>query len=278
MKSSTTRSNLDLLGGLFPLLSFGAALQTVARCRRGAVVELLLERGCDENAGAGRAGTPLHEAAAAGNVEVVRLLLARRANVHIVNSKGWTPLHSACAKGEVAVAMLLCEAGADCHAASKQGTPLALLRAKLAERKLLTAEQMKDFPNGRLVRACGIVTMRQQPETASGVIFVTLEDETGMVNVIVWPKLLQKQRREFTSVARSTTGSGTAGTASGMTVSVNGSSAVAAASSAFSPSSFTSSSNKENSSSAAAAAGFLAGAAAGLITEPCRAEMCSAQR
>ncbi len=64
--------------------------------------------------------------------------------------------------------------------------PLALLRPQLAAERLWTAQQMRDFPNGRLARACGIVTVRQQPGTASGVVFVTLEDETGTVNVIVW--------------------------------------------------------------------------------------------
>ncbi|MGQ0596999.1 error-prone DNA polymerase [Aquabacterium sp.] len=64
--------------------------------------------------------------------------------------------------------------------------PLALLRPRLAAQRLWTAQEMRDFPNGRLARACGIVTVRQQPATASGVIFVTLEDETGTVNVVVW--------------------------------------------------------------------------------------------
>jgi hypothetical protein len=45
------------------------------------------------------------------------------------------------------------------------------------------------------VRACGIVTHRQQPSTASGVIFATLEDETGTTNIIVWPSLAEEQRR-----------------------------------------------------------------------------------
>ncbi len=64
--------------------------------------------------------------------------------------------------------------------------PVAFLRPQLAAQKLLSAAQMRDFPHGRLARACGIVTMRQQPHTARGVMFVTLEDETGHVNVIVW--------------------------------------------------------------------------------------------
>ncbi|WP_143295861.1 OB-fold nucleic acid binding domain-containing protein, partial [Burkholderia pseudomallei] len=49
---------------------------------------------------------------------------------------------------------------------------------------------------GRLARACGLVTARQMPGTAKGVLFVTLEDETGCVNVIVRPELLERQRRE----------------------------------------------------------------------------------
>jgi error-prone DNA polymerase len=53
-----------------------------------------------------------------------------------------------------------------------------------------------DFQNGQLARACGLVTVRQRPGTAKGVLFLTLEDETGNVNVIVWPSLVEQQRRE----------------------------------------------------------------------------------
>lgn len=79
--------------------------------------------------------------------------------------------------------------------------PLLLLRESLSKQKLLTAEQMRDYPSGRLVRACGIVTARQQPQTAKGVIFVTLEDETGNVNVIVW-KSVREQFRDVVYRAR----------------------------------------------------------------------------
>jgi error-prone DNA polymerase len=72
--------------------------------------------------------------------------------------------------------------------------PLLLLREQLSKMKLMTAAQLRDLPNGRLARACGIVTMRQQPQTAKGVVFVTLEDETGHVNVIVWKSLKERQR------------------------------------------------------------------------------------
>jgi len=75
--------------------------------------------------------------------------------------------------------------------------PLSFLRARLAAKNLLSAAQLRDLPHGRLVRACGIVTMRQQPQTAKGVVFVTLEDETGCINVIVWKSLKEKQRAEL---------------------------------------------------------------------------------
>jgi error-prone DNA polymerase len=84
---------------------------------------------------------------------------------------------------------------------SLRSHPLALLRQQLVPKCLLTAEQMRDYPSGRLVRACGIVTMRQQPGTAKGVVFVTLEDETGSVNVIVW-KSVKEQFREVLYRAR----------------------------------------------------------------------------
>jgi error-prone DNA polymerase len=72
--------------------------------------------------------------------------------------------------------------------------PLALLRPRLARMKLLSAAQLHDLPSGRRVRACGIVTVRQQPQTAHGTIFVTIEDETGPVNVIVWKSVREEQR------------------------------------------------------------------------------------
>ena len=73
--------------------------------------------------------------------------------------------------------------------------PLALLRPRLAARRLLSAEQLRRLPDGRTASACGIVTLRQQPDTANGVVFVSLEDETGAVQVIVWRRLRDAQRR-----------------------------------------------------------------------------------
>jgi len=75
--------------------------------------------------------------------------------------------------------------------------PLALLRSRLERKKIRTAHDIANARHGQLVRAAGIVTCRQRPATASGVIFVTLEDETGYVNLVVWNDLAEKQRREL---------------------------------------------------------------------------------
>lgn len=72
--------------------------------------------------------------------------------------------------------------------------PLALLRPRLDRWRLQSALQLNAVPHGRRVRACGIVTVRQRPGTAKGTMFVTLEDETGPVNVIVWPSMVDRWR------------------------------------------------------------------------------------
>jgi error-prone DNA polymerase len=75
--------------------------------------------------------------------------------------------------------------------------PLALLRAQLQAKRLITSADVARTPHGRSVRTAGIVIGRQRPDTVSGVIFVTLEDETGATNVIVWRDLFDRQRREL---------------------------------------------------------------------------------
>jgi error-prone DNA polymerase len=74
--------------------------------------------------------------------------------------------------------------------------PLELLRPQLLANRLMPASTLQTYRNGRLARGCGIVTVRQRPDTAKGVIFITIEDETGNVNVIIWPKVLERQRKE----------------------------------------------------------------------------------
>ncbi|MEN8803680.1 MAG: error-prone DNA polymerase [Thiogranum sp.] len=73
--------------------------------------------------------------------------------------------------------------------------PMALLRSRLMRLGLQPTQQLHSCPHGNCARTAGIVTGRQSPGSASGVTFITLEDETGIIQVIVWPKLAQRQRR-----------------------------------------------------------------------------------
>ena len=73
--------------------------------------------------------------------------------------------------------------------------PLSMLRAALAARRCRRSREISGLAHGTPVRLAGLVTLRQRPETASGVTFVTLEDEDGMVNVVVWRDLGERQRR-----------------------------------------------------------------------------------
>jgi error-prone DNA polymerase len=73
--------------------------------------------------------------------------------------------------------------------------PLALLRRKLDRLRVFRATDLRQVASGRKVRVAGIVTHRQRPETASGVIFMSLEDETGITNLIVWPSVQTEQRQ-----------------------------------------------------------------------------------
>ncbi|MGE8149696.1 error-prone DNA polymerase [Pseudomonas vancouverensis] len=73
--------------------------------------------------------------------------------------------------------------------------PLALLRAELKARRCRSSQELLAVEHGRPVSVAGLVTGRQRPSTASGVTFVTLEDEFGNVNVVVWRDLAERQRR-----------------------------------------------------------------------------------
>ena len=70
-----------------------------------------------------------------------------------------------------------------------------MLRDELARFKVQPASVLRTYPDGRLARASGLVTHRQRPETAKGTMFVTLEDDTGAINAIVWPAVVESQRR-----------------------------------------------------------------------------------
>ena len=76
-----------------------------------------------------------------------------------------------------------------------QAHPLALLRARLQRERLLDSRQLRALPHGRGAYSAGLVTQRQRPATAGGTIFVTLEDEHGMVNVVVWRDVALRARK-----------------------------------------------------------------------------------
>ena len=71
--------------------------------------------------------------------------------------------------------------------------PLALLRPHLEKRGFKTSLQLSEYSNGRIAHACGIVTLRRQPDTANGTIFVSLEDETDVVKGR-WKRIREHQR------------------------------------------------------------------------------------
>lgn len=72
--------------------------------------------------------------------------------------------------------------------------PLALLRPKLDRHGVRTARDLLSLRTGAAVRVAGLVVCRQRPSTASGVTFVTIEDETGSINLIIWPRTAERQR------------------------------------------------------------------------------------
>ena len=78
---------------------------------------------------------------------------------------------------------------------SLRAHPLAFLRARLAGRGALAADAIACARDGARASAAGLVLVRQRPGSASGVIFMTLEDEAGVVNVVVWPRVLERCRK-----------------------------------------------------------------------------------
>ncbi|MCX8282222.1 error-prone DNA polymerase [Phyllobacterium sp. 0TCS1.6C] len=79
---------------------------------------------------------------------------------------------------------------------SLKGHPMQFLREMFAKAGVLSCRDATALPNNRRVKLAGIITVRQRPGSAKGVVFMTIEDETGIANIVIWEKLLQKQRRE----------------------------------------------------------------------------------
>ena len=78
---------------------------------------------------------------------------------------------------------------------SLKAHPMAFLRADLAERGFVRACDLRERKFRSMVQVAGVVLIRQRPGSAKGVCFITLEDETGVVNLVVWPDLKEKQRK-----------------------------------------------------------------------------------
>ena len=79
---------------------------------------------------------------------------------------------------------------------SLKAHPASFMRARLSARGILRSEALHSVKNGERVTVAGLVLVRQRPGTAAGVIFMTLEDETGVANIIVWPKDLRTPARD----------------------------------------------------------------------------------
>jgi len=75
--------------------------------------------------------------------------------------------------------------------------PLALLRRWLKPLDVLSSANWRRLSNGRPARLCGLVKQRQRPGSANGVIFMTLEDESGTINLIIWPQVVERYRKEI---------------------------------------------------------------------------------
>jgi error-prone DNA polymerase len=73
--------------------------------------------------------------------------------------------------------------------------PIAFLRKDLMERRIVTCAEAMNAQDGRWVMAAGLVLVRQKPGSAKGVMFITIEDETGPANVVVWPSLFERRRQ-----------------------------------------------------------------------------------
>jgi error-prone DNA polymerase len=79
---------------------------------------------------------------------------------------------------------------------SLKGHPMEFLRDRFAREGVIRCSSVSDARNGQHVRCAGVVLVRQRPGSAKGVVFMTLEDETGIANIVVWPKTMERFRKE----------------------------------------------------------------------------------
>jgi error-prone DNA polymerase len=79
---------------------------------------------------------------------------------------------------------------------SLKGHPVEFLRERFSRERIVTCKDVNHSNDKRRVRCAGVVLVRQRPGSAKGVVFMTLEDETGIANIVVWPKVMEKYRKE----------------------------------------------------------------------------------
>ncbi len=78
---------------------------------------------------------------------------------------------------------------------SLKAHPMQFLREHYASQKFVTADQLKNIRDGKRLSIAGLVLIRQRPGSAKGVVFITIEDETGIANLVVWPDVFEQQRK-----------------------------------------------------------------------------------
>ena len=79
---------------------------------------------------------------------------------------------------------------------SLKGHPMEFLRPKFERERVIACASVSDANDRQHVRCAGVVLVRQRPGSAKGVVFMTLEDETGIANIVVWPKVMERFRKE----------------------------------------------------------------------------------
>jgi len=80
---------------------------------------------------------------------------------------------------------------------SLKAHPVSFVREQLAMLRVIETAALPNYKNGDIIKVAGLVTVRQRPGTAKGVLFITIEDETGFSNLVVWEKMFEKYRKEI---------------------------------------------------------------------------------
>jgi error-prone DNA polymerase len=78
---------------------------------------------------------------------------------------------------------------------SLKAHPMSFLRSRVAQARIAACADLKSMRNGARVSVAGVVLVRQRPGSAAGVVFMTIEDETGVANSVIWPNVLERERK-----------------------------------------------------------------------------------